>query len=105
MYDEFMDFQNPCYGLGMEQAANFETEIEKPKVADSKENDYAILALLREEDAEHYIPPKEDNTHSNSDFMLEEEDFLKTLDKEQADLFGSILVHTKIEERNSGALK
>ncbi len=106
MSGKFINFQHHSYGLGSEEAANFETEIKNSEVKDPEENDYNILALLREEeDDEHYIPPKDGNAHSNFNFMLEEEDLLKNLDKEQNDLFGSILVHTKIEERNAGALK
>ena len=106
---EFINFQNPFYGLSVDEAANFagEKNTSEQTPEQKLENQYEILELLSiEEENEHYLPPKTEHNHSR--FMLDEEDLL---DKEQKSLldFGSVLARTKINERdaneNVGALK
>lgn len=65
------------------------------------EEQYKLLELLRkEEDAEHFV----EKPAKHSSFMLDK-DLSKALDKEQANLFGTVLVQNFLDERNAGALK
>lgn len=100
---EKTEFQDQSCGLGVEQYTNFQGELKKSKIVSEQDLSQIIETLTKE----HEIYLDLVALSRKNDFALNEQniDIIDALDKEQNYLFGSILVHTKIQERNAGALK